>query len=397
MTNLTAAEGLSKKKLVLILTLVVLIVTPLIGLLFAGNGIPKDFFDFPKMEAPEKPPTSILVIIILSLLFFSTLLLIFVPRLFGFRPPVNKRSPVLVTKAGLPWWFWVGGAAWLVAFVFLSAKIENPKWFNDWLLVPLWWGSVLVLDGIVYYRQGGKSMISSAPKELISMSMASISGWLIFEYYNLFIGFNWYYSHAYLISKPQFDVYAIIGSSVFIPMCFEWYQLLRTVPGLSVRYESGPKLDFPNWLKVVLLILSVAGLFACYHYPAYLFFVIWASPLIILGIVLGWLGIYTPFQPVKNGDWSALIVFSCTFLLMGILVEWWNHAGAVHSVKPPTTFNPSYWQYSLPYVNVARVFEMPLLGYYGYFPFSIYCFLWFNALAVLFGTNTAHAWAQKFR
>ena len=29
------------------------------------------------------------------------------------------------------------------------------------------------------------------------------------------------------------------------------------------------------------------------------------------------------------------------------------------------------WIYHVPYVGVAKVFEMPLLGYLGYFPFAM--------------------------
>ena len=44
---------------------------------------------------------------------------------------------------------------------------------------------------------------------------------------------------------------------------------------------------------------------------------------------------------------------------------------------------PAYWQYSLPYVDVLHVFEMPLLGYFGYLPFGGYCWLWWIAVATL--------------
>jgi hypothetical protein len=31
------------------------------------------------------------------------------------------------------------------------------------------------------------------------------------------------------------------------------------------------------------------------------------------------------------------------------------------------------WQYSIPYVQVLHLFEMPILGYAGYLPFGLEC------------------------
>src|SRR5206468_10978943 len=124
--------------------------------------------------------------------------------------------------------------------------------------LPLWWGFILILDGIVYKRNGGRSMVNNAPSELIAMGILSISGWLIFEYFNFFIRLNWYYPAADILNHDEFLLYAVIGSSAFVPMAFEWYHLLRTFPALNTRYRFGKKLQYSKTTRVILLVAALA-------------------------------------------------------------------------------------------------------------------------------------------
>jgi hypothetical protein len=48
-------------------------------------------------------------------------------------------------------------------------------------------------------------------------------------------------------------------------------------------------------------------------------------------------------------------------VICGFFWEMWN----LHSLAK--------WVYSIPYVHVGKVFEMPILGYAGYLPFGLEC------------------------
>ena len=39
------------------------------------------------------------------------------------------------------------------------------------------------------------------------------------------------------------------------------------------------------------------------------------------------------------------------------------------------------WEYTIPYLGFARVFEMPLLGYLGYLPFGLEVYAGYHFLA----------------
>ena len=129
------------------------------------------------------------------------------------------------------------------------------------------------------------------------------------------------------------------------------------------------------------------------------FFVVWLSPLIIVAIALGMLGIWTPFTSIKEkGDWSFLLVFAPTFLFQGFFVEGFNWLSVQHAADGTVHgFNPGYWTYVIPYVNQLHVFEMPLLGYLGYLPFSIYCWIWFIAMAFLMDIPTAFSLSEEYK
>ena len=377
-----------RKLLYLLGTLAATFFLPLLGLYYFYGKIPDEFFHFPATAPPVegKPGPNIVAIIITLLFWLAYILLIFFPRIYGFKKAELKDTETTIKhdqKFPLPAWFWVGLVLWGgIMFVFY-AKVSTPKILVDWALVPLWWGFILMLDGIVYKRNGGQSLVRNAPAELVAMAILSISGWMIFEYFNFFIGLNWYYPFAELIKEQDtFLLYAFIGSSAFIPMAFEWYHFLRTIPALNSKYRRGPRTEWPRFVKIILLFLAICALFYLSKNPDGLFYAIWLGPLIIMITVMGWLGIWTPFTPIKqNGDWTVLVVFSLTWLLQGIFIEWWNHLSYQHHFVG--TSNPGYWEYTLPFVDFYHVFNMPVLGYLGYVPFGIYCAIWFLAISYL--------------
>jgi hypothetical protein len=391
-----------KKVFFLLLTIAAVFYTPYIALYIHEGEIPEGFFHFPADKPGEgKPGPHWLVLSIAALFFLFTILIYFLPRLFRFRrckDPEVKETLSPTTKKKLPVWFWVGLVMWLTILVLFQLKVKEPKWLMDWALLPLWWGFILMLDGIVYYR-AGESLVNDAPTELIAMGAISISGWLIFEYFNFFIKLNWYYPASSQMSRDNFLLYAYTGSSAFIPMCFEWYHFLRSFPKVRNSYRCGPKIKPARWFKVLLLSVCFIGLYYCVHYPNDLFYAIWLCPMIILILVLGWLKIPTPFTPIaEKGDWSQLMLFAPTFFIQGFLVEWWNHMSA--RVLPDGTIetaNPGYWKYCIPYVQIeeTKIFEMPFLGYLGYVPFSIYCFIWFIVLSYLLNISSGYSLVRK--
>ncbi|OQX98593.1 MAG: hypothetical protein B6I24_04905 [Bacteroidetes bacterium 4572_128] len=344
---------------------------------------PSDFFSYPPLAPMVKEPFNLTIFIIIAVGFLGVAILYLFPQLFGFKKvdlPKKKEIP----KVNFPLWFWIGLLLWGSAIILLWTKSTYPLWFLYWSDLPLFWGFVLMIDGWVFVRNGGKSLISKVPQEIIGIGVASVAGWMIFEFLNFFVDDLWYYPKGDIISREQFLLYAILISSGLLPLSFEWYSLFTTFPSLKVRFSKGFKIVFSENLKTILLILSLIGSFLGGLFPAEFFFTLWATPPIILAVVLDKIGVWTPLKPVGKGNWSPILLFAITYLIQGIFLECQNYFSATHGTEIFTEA-PAYWQYSLPYVNEFHLFEMPLLGYAGYLPFSIYIWLWWIAFATLLG------------
>jgi hypothetical protein len=386
-----------KKVLYLILTLLILFYAPYISVYVANGSIPKDYFHFPPTDPPPtKAGYNLYAFILIAIVFIAVVLLLVYPKLFGFKKIRSERK--IIRRAHLPYWFWIGLVAWLAALIMFTGKYNHPAWLLDWGLLPLWWGFILMLDGLVYYRTGGNSLIHNEPTEIIAMGVVSISGWLIFEYFNFFINLNWYYPNAHLKGHDEFLLYAVFGSSAFIPMTFEWYFLLRSFNFFNSHYRHGPKLNINKKILLAVLIISIIGMYLAPKHSDLLFFILWLGPLVILSIVLEILGIWTPFNAIKQrGDWTSLLVFAPTFLFQGFLLECWNYLSAGHNNNQPQTNNPAYWVYCIPYVSNYHVFEMPILGYLGYIPFSVYCWIWWITTTYLMNISTKYSLHDDFK
>ena len=182
-------------------------------------------------------------------------------------------------------------------------------------------------------------------------------------------------------------------------MAYEWYHLIRKLKVFEFRFKYGPKIIMPKWLKIVLLIISVLGMFITPYFPNELFFLLWVAPVVVLSLILSLMDIWTPFTPIKNtGDWTYLLVFALTFLIQGFLLEWWNYLSATKMGDGTIiSFNACYWQYCVPFVSKYHIFEMPFFGYLGYLLFSIHCSVWWILFSHLTGFLTNFSLNKDFK
>jgi hypothetical protein len=382
-----------------LLTVAAIFAVPYLGAyMYYGGIFPDDYFAFPHLTASDKPCFSMPVFIAGCLAATGLTIFLFFPGLLGFKK-VKNEDHTPVQKVAFPIWFWVGLIMWGSAMICFVFQLEYPKLLVNWADLPLFWGLTLMLDGWVYIRRGGHSIIKDYPKAIIGIGVSAILGWLIFEYLNNFVLESWYYPKGTLIPEDEFVIYAVLGSSGLIPPAIEFYALLKTFKGLSLKYTQGPKITFPNWALYLVLAISLLSLFLAPYYPDVLFPALWYSPLMLIAVVLTKCKIWTPFTPVKNGDYSYVILLSLSYFFLGLCLECFNYLSATHVLGEPNacgdvnkvidvTYNASYWVYSIPYLSKYHLFEMPVLGFLGYFPFGIYCAVWWILFANILGIKT---------
>ncbi|MCB1194082.1 MAG: hypothetical protein KDK90_26840 [Leptospiraceae bacterium] len=377
----------SYKKSVLI-SVFLMIIFPLIGSYFKWpNHLPPIFGVFPQTEVP--PPVKPYFNLLYFLLGFAVCTLIsavyLFPRLFGFRPAliVSSTTP----KSKFPHWFIPGVFlnlfCWLVMWNILPLTIIQPYVFT-----PMWWGFILALDGFVYKRNNGKSILAHHPMSMVVLSIVSILGWLLFEYLDYFGVENWYYPNTDIYSQTMYVIAHLLSMTTVWPAVFEWYALLNTFGKLKVRYSDGPKIDFTPYGKI-LFFIGAATLLGFGFFPFLFFFALWVGPLfVMIGISL-WMKMWNPLAPVSQGNWSPFLLMGLAAFINGFFWEIWNYFS--------TNRNPLFWAYSIPYVNIGiQIGEMPIMGFWGYFLFGVFCWYWWILITGFLGFeskifSTAHS------
>ncbi|MBD3671766.1 MAG: mechanosensitive ion channel protein MscS [Gammaproteobacteria bacterium] len=377
-----------KHKLGLVWPVILLLVLPLAAAWFAypETHLPPGFGEFPP-QFVEQPPgfnLNIFVLVLLAELVVACIYLF--PQWFGFKP-VTHAERADTRTIPLPGWFWVGLVLTLFFWWLMWTRETMFGNLVYYAFSPLWWGFILVLDGITYRRSGGYSLLASRPKTFFISAVVSLVGWCFFEYTDYFALGNWYYPQTDLPGLSHASVVAIflIAYTTVWPAIFEWYTLLNTFPKLVGRYANGPKLALPGkTLTWIGLALIVAMVFWPYHF----FWAQWIGAMAVFAGVLIRAGIASPFSAMAAGNWSPVALIALASLINGLFWEIWNW-GSVHLDPTLPATNPNYWVYDTPYVNVIHLFvEMPLLGFAGYLPFGIMVWVMFIWAGKVFGFNT---------
>lgn len=370
-----------RKKLWLIITFGLIFALPLIGSISRWGGLPPGYGDFPSQKVEEDPGFSLVyftVAVIAAL--FITIFLVF-PKLFGFKDDTGEKSNNGETQ--FPPWFWwslpVLGLSWLLMW----GRIKFYISFEYYTFVPLWWAFILILDGIVYKRNNGSSIISKKPHIMQLLAVVSCFSWFAFEYLNFFVIENWYYPNNRIFTNFGNVFWFSLSYTTVLPAIFEWYLLLKTFKPFRNRYSNGPKLSVSKKLLVIYYVLGLVLAFGMGYYPYLLFWVLWVALVPLLSAAMALTGYWTPFTSIKDGNWSPTVLIGLATLFNGFFWEFWNFGSEWFHKSMPT--NPNYWKYSVPYLDKIHIFsEMPILGYFGYLFFGINCWIIWLIAAYIF-------------
>lgn len=368
------------RKTPLILSVASLLVLPALTSLVTTGGMPPGFGIFPPQQSPNVPGFHPLALLIASAIAGLISAFLLFPRRFGFKPAPSAPVRVEPTiQRRFPAWFWPGAVMCIISWIAMWGQFAALGSLIHYTFVPLWWGFILAIDGLVYRRTGGRSLIAKYPLRMVAIAISSSTGWYLFEYLDYFVLSNWYYPHNDIFSSAGYLVWFGLAYTTVLPSIFEWYNLLMTFDGLRNRYAYGPKLAPSRRAWWIALAVGALSLIALVIWPFYTFFMLWICPLLILTATLALSGYWTPLTPISRGDWSMVVLVGLACLINYFIGEMWNYW------SPPN--NPNYWKYDVPFVNVLHVFEMPALGFFGYLPFGVMCWVWWLYTAYGFGLS----------
>jgi len=238
------------------------------------------------------------------------------------------------------------------------------------LFFPLWLGYILFVDALAA-RARGHSPLTRSRTRFAGLFIVSAPAWWLFEVINWRTQ-NWHYQGRELFSDFEYFLLATVSFSTVIPAVFvtaEWlssFTWVRSFSGGRPVPESTARRLMMLLAGLLLLVLTLA-------LPRYFFPFVWIAPYLITAAVNGLLGHRTLEAHAARGDRSPHLALALGALVCGFFWELWNFWAFPR------------WIYTVPFVDFAHVFEMPLLGYGGYLPFGLELFALYHLVSGLLG------------
>ena len=234
--------------------------------------------------------------------------------------------------------------------------------FALWYFPLIWLGYILTIDAMVY-KLRRDSLLSNRPRQLLGMALISMLLWWVFEFINLNVQ-NWSYQGTSGMVKS--NLMASLAFATVLPALFETTELFRTInlfKSAHLRHKYRITKRFVHSMMIAGLLCLIAPLIL----PAFAFPLVWLSFFLLLDPLN-----YLHSQPsiighLKDRKLAIPLTLITAGLLLGFLWEFWNYWAIPK------------WTYHIPYVGFFKIFEMPILGYLGYLPFSfeLYSMYWF--------------------
>jgi hypothetical protein len=280
----------------------------------------------------------------------------------------QTKTGVLPTAAhSFPAYGWVGLVlVWV--FWILNWALSGAR--THWAFFPMWLGYCLAIDGLAR-RRTGTSLITRSWRKYIGLFLVSAPAWWIFEGFNA-VTHNWIYQGIAQFTPLQYGFWTTLCFTTVMPAMFGTAELIaglgllpERVPGPIIQPDRQTTVGFfaAGWLMLILL----------FTWPRIFFPFVWIAMYFILEPLNVWLGFGSLVAWTRKGDWRPVVALWSGVLLTAFFWEMWNYL--------------SYpkWIYEVPWGNWLHVFEMPLLGYGGYLPFSLELFALYHLVQGILG------------
>jgi len=248
----------------------------------------------------------------------------------------------------------LAGAAAIAFGLLFSRRYEQV---DLWRFAICWWGVLLAVDGAVRLRHATSPL--SRPRDLLACAAGSVLFWDLFELLDLRLHDWWYVGAA----RTR------LGSAAFSAICFATVlpAVRLGLALISPRPDAGTGIAQPSPRAArILFALFAASLALVLAFPTVAFPLAWLLLWFLFEAGLLRRGdqeprLLSPLQAWRAGDRRVLLRLLALALPLGFLWEGLN-SGAARG-----------WVYTVPHFESPKLFEMPLPGYLGYFPFLLEC------------------------
>jgi hypothetical protein len=265
----------------------------------------------------------------------------------------------------MPFQFLLGLAILALSEAAMLLRIE-PFW--TWHTPIAWTAYILVVDGIILKKRGS-SWLATNRREFFFLAAVSIPLWMIFEAYNLLIR-NWYY-----INLPQNLMVRFLGYAwAFATISPGIFQTAELVAVLRRSGHLSPQVEIRSVPTSTgdRSFLAIDRAFIGIGVAMLVWPIVWPSPYLAAPVFLGFIFLLDPInaragdesllRDIRSGNYDRLIHLLAGGFICGGLWEFWNY------------WARTKWIYTVPIVGDIKIFEMPILGYFGFPPFALECF-----------------------
>lgn len=250
----------------------------------------------------------------------------------------------------------------LIVFVELNFFLKIQP-FANWYFPIVWFGYILTIDAAIY-KLRGNSLISNRPSQFAGLVVISMLFWWIFEFVNIPLK-NWSYSGLEGLGGLS-NIFGSLSFATVLPALFETFELIRTIR-LFDKEKLARKHKITKRFLHFMMILGIVSFTVPMILPKFAFPLVWLSFFLILDPIN-----YLHKQPsiighLKDRKLTIPLSLLLAGITLGFLWEFWNYWAIPK------------WTYDIPFVGFFKIFEMPILGYLGYLPFSfeLYAMYWF--------------------
>ena len=268
-----------------------------------------------------------------------------------------------------PAYGWIGLISLAVAEWLMFRGVEPVATF----FTPIAWTAYALIADAAVFAIRGHSRLRDAPRQFVKMALLSIPLWLIFEAYNLRLG-GWTYVGDLPLSLPvRWAAYgwafATIWPGIFLTAdlieSFGWWN----APARPIVFSPATQKAFVTIGAVLLLVPVIVPR----SIGVFLFGAVWVGFIFLLDPINFRLGLPSFEADLASGRLGRFFSFLVSGFVCGLLWEFWNFWAAAK------------WNYIFPIMQKEKMFEMPVLGYLGFLPFALECFVMYYFAARLLG------------
>src|SRR5690242_20705105 len=272
-----------------------------------------------------------------------------------------------------PAYGWVGLAALAIAEWLMFHGIEPVATF----FTPIAWTAYALIADAGVFSIRGHSRLRNSAAEFARLALLSVPLWFIFEAYNLRLA-NWTYVGGLPLPLPVRWLaygwaFATIWPGIFLSAdlieSFGWWENPVRPIVFSRRAENAFMIAGAILLIVPIVLPRPLG--------SFLFGAVWVGFVFLLDPINFRLGLPSFETDLAAGRVGRFFSFLLSGWVCGWLWEFWNFWAAAK------------WNYIFPIMQRDKIFEMPALGYLGFLPFALECFLMYYFAARLLGWERA--------